>query len=298
MAVNNKITKPYETTTTHQSIGYKSVVFVMLLICSLAVFLFGPNYYQLFPTNGNTIYAASLSAVFLIAALLFKRSTRFAKYWGIAYAFFVASIVNLVSDLFGGYYTDFVRLFGIESANKTEGLAKLYDTLLVVIPIIVLMLASGANLGSLFLKRGNQSYKWGFGIGSLVLVNYFTSVLIFFGTGYELSKLSSAIVWGIVFSFSNSMLEELWVRSLFLKKMVPLIGVVGTVLLTSITFAAMHFLGVAYLPATVVPIFVVNTFTLGLACSILMLKTDSIWGAYLIHAAADLFLFIATLAAH
>jgi hypothetical protein len=29
-----------------------------------------------------------------------------------------------------------------------------------------------------------------------------------------------------------------------------------------------------------------------------MVKTDSIWGAYLIHAAADLFLFIAMLAVH
>jgi hypothetical protein len=28
----------------------------------------------------------------------------------------------------------------------------------------------------------------------------------------------------------------------------------------------------------------------------LTLKTDSLWGAFLIHAAADLFLFIATLA--
>jgi membrane protease YdiL (CAAX protease family) len=43
---------------------------------------------------------------------------------------------------------------------------------------------------------------------------------------------------------------------------------------------------------------VANTFTLGLACGILMLKTDSIWGAYLVHAAADLFLFIAILAIH
>jgi membrane protease YdiL (CAAX protease family) len=123
-------------------------------------------------------------------------------------------------------------------------------------------------------------------------------VLIFFGAGYELPKLGSAIIWGVVFSFSNSILEELWVRGLFLKKLTPLIGTAGAVLLTSTTFAAMHFLGVAYLPAAVVPIFVVNTFTMGLACGILMLKTDSIWGAYLIHAAADLFLFIATLAVH
>jgi membrane protease YdiL (CAAX protease family) len=54
---------------------------------------------------------------------------------------------------------------------------------------------------------------------------------------------------------------------------------------------------VAFFPAVAVPIFVANTFTLGLACGILMLKTDSIWGAYLVHMAADVFLFIATLAA-
>jgi membrane protease YdiL (CAAX protease family) len=35
---------------------------------------------------------------------------------------------------------------------------------------------------------------------------------------------------------------------------------------------------------------------MGIACGILMLKTKSIWGAYLLHAAADLFLFIAMLA--
>ncbi len=285
-----------QTASKPRSIGYKAVVAAVLLVCSFAVFLLGPNYYPLFPTNGNTIYAASLSAVFLVAALLFKRSPRLVKYWAIAYAFFVASVVNLISILFGNYYTDFVRLFDIADPNKTMGLAKVYDTLLVVIPIIGLTLISRADLGSLFLKRGNLNYKWGFGVGSLVLVNYFTSVLIFFGTGYELPKLGSAILWGLVFSLSNSLLEELWIRGLFMKKMVPLIGVAGTVVITSITFAAMHFLGVAYLPATAVPIFVINTFTLGLACSILMLKTDSIWGAYLIHAAADLFLFIATLA--
>ena len=46
----------------------------------------------------------------------------------------------------------------------------------------------------------------------------------------------------------------------------------------------------------VLPIFVLNTLTLGLACGYLMMKSDSIWGAVLIHAAADLFLFISVLA--
>ena len=297
--VNTTETDKSAASSNARMIGNRIILFVVLLVCSLSVFLFGANYYELFPTNGNTLYATSTTAVFLGAALLLKRNNNLAKYWGIAYAFFVASAVNLISTLFGDYYIDFVHLFGpATDPNKADALAKVYDSLLVVIPILVLTVLSGANLNSLYLKIGNQARQWGFGIGALVLVNYFTSVLIFFGSGYDLPKLGSAIIWGVVFSFSNSILEELWVRGLFLKKLVPLIGVVGTVLLTSITFAAMHFLGVAYLPAAVIPIFVANTFTLGLALGILMLKTESIWGAFLIHAAADLFLFIATLAAH
>ncbi len=285
------------TSTNVISLGYKTILSVILLACSFAVFLLGPNYSTLFPTNGNTLYAVIVAALFLLAAVLFKRSEKLAKYSPIAFVFFIASIVNLVADLFGSYQGNFVRLLGFEQeTNPGLGLGKLYETLLAVIPILVLTLVSGANLRSLYLGKGNVNYKWGFGIGALFVINYLTSVLIFFGTGYEMSQLGSVILWGAVFAFCNSMLEELWVRGIFMKKLLPLVGVAGTILLTSIWFSAMHFLAVAYMPLTVVPIFVFNTLTLGLACGIIMVKTDSIWGAYLIHAAADLFLFIAMLA--
>jgi membrane protease YdiL (CAAX protease family) len=290
---------PYQASTKDRPIAFKAILFAILLVCSMAVFLFGANYSGRFPTNGNTIYAASISGVFLIAALLFKRNKKLARYWPVAFVFFIASMVNLVSDLFGGYYITFLHFFGVSSeSNPGIGLGKLYDMLLVVISILVLTILSGADLRSLYLAKGNQNYKWGFGIGALLVVNYLSSVLIFFGTGYKVSEVGSVILWGIIFAFSNSLLEELWVRGLFLKKLLPLVGTVGTVVLSSTWFGALHFLSVAYMPATLIQIFVINTFTMGLACAILMLKTDSIWGAYLIHAAADLFLFIAMLAIH
>lgn len=280
-------------------IASKFAWFVLLLACSLAIFLLGPKHYPLFPTNGNVIYAASLTGIFLVAAIGLKRSENLSKYWGISYAFFIASAVILVTDLLGKYSFDFRQTFGRGAGeNQIMALDKVYETLLVVITILGLTLISGANLGSIFLTKGNAAHKWGLMIGGMLLVDYFTSVLIFFGSGYALPKLASAIGWGLVFAFSNSMLEELWMRGIFIKKLIPILGGVGTVLLTSMSFAAMHFLGVAYLPLAVVPIFVVNTLVMGLACGLLMVKTDSIWGAYLIHAAADLFLFIATLAVH
>jgi membrane protease YdiL (CAAX protease family) len=292
------ITSPRETAINPQSIGYKVVMFVVILICSLAVFVLGSNYVRLFPTNGNLAYAISLTGFFLVTALIFKRSANLAKYWLLAYAFFIASAVNLVSVLFGDYNTRFVDFFGYTSdVNRIYALAKMYEVLLIVIPIIVLTLLSGADLGSVFVKLGNQNYKWGFFVGGMVLVDFFTSVLIFFGTGYELPKLGSAVLWGFVFSICNAFSEELWIRGLFIKKITPILGIAGSVLLTSTTFAVLHMTSVAYLPSIAVPIFLINTFILGLACGILMAKTDSIWGAYLIHIAADVFLFIATLAA-
>ncbi len=285
--------------TTTSGVMTRVGLFIVFLACSLAIYLLGANYYPLFPTNGNLLYNACVCVFFLAVAILLKRTNVLTKYWGVAYAFFIAASVNLVSIIFTRYQTDVLRIFGAPpETNAGLALGKLYDTVLVVIPILVLTLMVRSDIGSLYLKVGNLNRKWGLGIGALVLVNYFTSVLIFHAMDYKASQLLGAILWGVVFSFSNSILEELWIRGLILRKFLTLIGSAGAVLLTSITFASLHFLGVAYLPASVIPIFVANTFTLGLACGILMLKTDSIWGAYLIHAAADLFLFIATLAYH
>ncbi len=81
-----------------------------------------------------------------------------------------------------------------------------------------------------------------------------------------------------------------------MKKLQPVMGFTATLLLTSTWFALLHLFAVAYMPVAVIPFYVINTLSLGLGCGYLMLKSESIWGATLIHAAADLFLFVATLA--
>jgi membrane protease YdiL (CAAX protease family) len=272
---------------------------LIILAVSMVVFLISPKHAPLFPTNGNPIFAASVSAVLLLAAFLFKRSARLTKFWPLAYAFFVASIYNLTADLFGRYEPAILGWFGVaQGTNPGIGVGKVYELFLAAVPFIALTLLSGADLRSIYLTKGNINYKWGLGIGALFLVNYLTSVLMFYGTGYTLPKLGSAILWGLVFAMCNSMLEELWVRGLFMKKLLPLVGVVGTITLTSIWFGAMHLLAVVYMPPFAIPVYVINTITMGIACAILMVKTDSIWGAFGLHAAADLFLFIAMLAIH
>ena len=46
------------------------VLFVVFLVCEMAIFILGSNYFEIFPTNKNLTYNLVTSAVFLVAALL------------------------------------------------------------------------------------------------------------------------------------------------------------------------------------------------------------------------------------
>jgi membrane protease YdiL (CAAX protease family) len=271
------------------------ILFIVFLVCELAIFILGSNYFEIFPTNRNLTYNLVTCAVFLAAALLFKYSKRWSQYWLVTYAFFVASVAYPTTLLTLDWVRGLMGKFAL-TPDTTNGLAvgKLLEVILIVVPILVLTKLSGADMGSIFLKRGNM--KLSLGIGGLVFANFATSALLFFSMRFtRMELLGAAVVWGLVFSFANGFMEELWVRGIFLKRFEPFLGLHGSVWLTAIVFALMHGMAYYFMPA-VLPIFVLNTLTLGLACGYLMMKSDSIWGAVLIHAAADLFLFIAVLA--
>jgi membrane protease YdiL (CAAX protease family) len=217
------------------------------------------------------------------------------KYWQIAFAFFIAVFAVMITSLIGDWNHAFVSWSNARAGtSQFQDINKVYEMLMVVVPIIVLTKLSGADLGSIYLKRGNL--KWGLSIGALVFFNFAASAFLFFATRYtSIDTLGAAAVWGIVFSCANGFMEELWLRGIFLRRFEPVLGVGGSVLVTSIVFALMHG-GTTYLMPIAIPFMVANTLTMGLACGYLMMKTDSIWGATLIHTAADLFLFIAMLA--
>jgi membrane protease YdiL (CAAX protease family) len=270
-------------------------LFVVFLICELAIILFGSNYFDVFPTNRNLTYNLVLSGICLAAALTLRRSTRWNQYWRVAYAFFVASVAYPSTSLLADWISRLMSRLAL-SVGTPQGMAfaKACEVTAVVIPIIVLTKLSGADLGSIFLKRGNL--KPGLGIGGLVFVNFATSALLFFAMRFSsMDLLGAAVLWGLVFSFANGFMEELWLRGIFLKRFEPFIGIHGSVWCTAIIFALMHGFAYYFMP-TVLPVFVLNTLTLGLACGYLTMKSDSLWGAVMIHAAADLFLFVSVLA--
>ena len=270
-------------------------LFILFLACGIAIFVLGSNYYDIFPTNRNLLYNLGLSAVFLMATLGFKSVDRLQKYWPVAFAFFVTSLAMPLTLLLSGWTNSILGWFNLmDSTALGMAIAKVWEMMVIVIPMLVLIKLSGADLGSIYLKRGNL--KLGLSVGALVWFNFATSVFLFFALRFtSMEKLGAAIVGGLIFSFTNGFMEEVWLRGIFLKRFQPFLGVGGSVLLTAIVFALFHG-NAAYLPSIALPFMIANTVTLGLACGYLIMKTDSIWGAVIIHAAADLFLFIAMLA--
>jgi membrane protease YdiL (CAAX protease family) len=274
---------------------HRAGLFAIFLVFGLAIFFFGCNYYEIFSTNRNIVYQITISAVFLLMALWARRVERWNKYRSAVWAFFIASMVVTVTSLLGGWSDAILEQFDLTVAtSQGNAVAKVYEMAMVVVPIAVLTKLSGADLGSIFIKRGNL--KMGLGFGLLVFFNLATAAFLFFAERFtSADRLLAAAVWGLVFAFANGFLEELWLRGIFLKRFEPLLGLGGSVLLTSIVFAMMHG-GAMYLTPAAIPFMLANTFTLGLACGYLMMKADSILGAVLIHAGADIFLFVAMVA--
>lgn len=268
---------------------------ILFLVCEAAIFIFGSYYFDAFPTNKNLSYNLAVSAVFLIATLRFKYDKRLKKHWQIPLVFFAASVAFPFTAIFDDWIRAVLGWFAVTTeTSKGQAIEKMCEMLLKIVPILVLVKLSGADMGSIFLKRGNL--KLGLGISWLVFFFLGTATFMFAVQRFtSVETLVAAVIWGLVFSFVNSFMEELWLRGIFLKRFTPMIGINGAVWVTSLIFASMHSFAFYFDPFAL-SFFFVNTLALGLGCGFLMVKSDSLWGAVVIHAASDFFLFVAVLA--
>jgi membrane protease YdiL (CAAX protease family) len=286
---------------THRT--YRSLVFVLFLAGGLMIFLLGNNWNSLFPTNDSTLYKWSLPGLFLALAAALRRSKRFQEYWGIAFALFVASFANALNWYCGNWLAGLLP----RAVSTAQELAvdKLAQAIPVVFSILLLMRLSGHDLGSLFLKKGNLRWGLRFGLISFgVWAAIFAVIAVLqasappgqglFATGVPLATIVAAVPWIVVWAFTNSLMEELWFRGVFLRKLTPVLGAAATVLVTALVFALPHF-GATYIAPVERVIFAIIVFGLGLVNGSVMLKTDSIWGSVLFHAGYDLLIIIPVL---
>lgn len=282
---------------------YRSLVFVLFLIGGLMIFLLGNNWYSLFPTNDSTLYKWSLPILFLVLAVALRRSERFQECWEIALALFIASFANALNWHLGNWLAHFLPL-AVSTAQEIA-VDKLSQCIPVALSILLLTRLAGNDLGSIFLKKGNL--RWGLRFG-LISFGIFAGIFVVIAvlqsnapssegitaTGVPLAAIVAAIPWIIVFIFTNSLMEELWFRGIFLRKLSPLLGASASVLVTALVFGIPH-LGATYIAPMWTVIFAIIVFALGLVNGSVMLRTDSIWGSVLFHAGYDLMVIIPVL---
>lgn len=106
----------------------KSGLFTLFLLCAIVVFILGDNHQSTLPTNYNLYYEAGTTALFLVAVVGLRLLLRGKLNWPIAYAFFCAAAVRLVTTLTVGLREALFRDIGIVSGtNQQIGAGKVAD---------------------------------------------------------------------------------------------------------------------------------------------------------------------------
>jgi len=271
----------------------RAALFSLFLVCALLVFVFGVDYHTRFWTNSSGAFKAGVSALFLAAMLVLRRSERGRAYWPIALAFLAASLANVSTGYLAAPAQRWVLGLAGATVATPEGQmwGKLVDVVLKLAPIFALLWLAHEGLGSVFIRRGKLG--WSLGIGLLALFNFVaTSIAVAASRGGDMSPVFANLPWWFGFSLINAFMEEIWFRGLFLRRLEPAIGAGGALLLTTLAFGTSH-LFATYIDLWGMVTFGIITYTLGMAWGLLMHKTDTLWGSVLFHTAGDVYGLVA-----
>lgn len=261
---------------------------LLFLLFGLVIFVVFSHMRPMLPQTADLIGRIVMSAAFLAAALLARRSRRLERYWPVLFACFVASVATAID-----YYLpsrDWLLQLLHVSIDTPVGLAldKLDSSVVIVASVIGLTLISGSDLSSLYLQKGQLRKSLTIGLIAFIVAaaGAIPVAQLFFGArNLQLGQVWSWLPWILIFVFANAFNEELLFRGLFLKKYGPLAGRFCANLVITIPFA-LHHAGVSYTPDALM--FLAILLPLSLAWGFVMQKTDTLWGSVLFHAGTDI----------
>lgn len=255
------------------------------------VFVLGLNYLRFIPENLQDAYKFALPLLFLVAYFVSQKVLPDQKVVFLAY--FLVSLGWILD-----YYLteEIVKLLSLDKGTVSGfAFTMVISTLLVTAPVITGWLLAGQELSSIYLQ-GWQN-RWGIlvGLAGLILFGGL-GVLQALNEGLTFNIIMAAIPMALVFSLANGFREELVYRAVFLKHFQANIGLIATIIVTTLVFAAAH-INVSYSPADLV-VFALVLVIIGIVGSLIMVKTGSLFGAVLFHAGADVLLIMGLLSSH
>ncbi len=245
-------------------------------------------------------FLLGLSALFLSVAILTRRGQSLRRYWEIPFAFFVFTIAGAADTIFLHGFIDNV-LHETSSTNNPLAstvlgtvLAQLVSTLSIVIPIILLTMASGNDLSSIFIDKARIRRGLVVSIISFLGFYVFTGLGLaqglFPNNGITLSRFIALTPALLVLVLSNGIREELWFRGIFLKKYGKFLRPLPSNMLAAIIFTSFH-IQVQY-TRSLLP-FLGITLILGLWLGYLMQRSGNIVAPGIFHAGSDIPIYLA-----
>jgi membrane protease YdiL (CAAX protease family) len=247
-------------------------------------------YVAFIPGNIRIIIKSTMVGLSLFGWIFSSRRGNLVQYKQLAAAFFSISLGVLISHFIGTLPNQL--LGNTLSTFPGIAMAKFGEALPIIGSIILIHFITGGNLDGLFLTGGNWKFvlvSGTIGTGIFLLLAAIQAI----GLRLSSSTILSALPWILIFIFSNALMEELWFRALFIKKLEPMIGWMGTLIITSVVFAGIHISSTYVID---IVSFVGVTLVLGLIWAWLIRKANSIWPAVFIHAAGDVLVILGFLA--
>jgi membrane protease YdiL (CAAX protease family) len=268
----------------------KAGIAILLLLCGFLVFVFGTNYYYIFPTNDSQLYRVVLAVIFLGAALILRRNQSLQSYSWIAYAFFISILIYFLTSLTAEMRDAFFRSIHLTFGTaRHAALSKIFEATLTILVIIFLTLLWGEKLSTLYIRKGRLGLSLFIGL-CMLTINTTTGIVTGAALGQAGEQIIAQLPWVLLLALANGLMEELMFRGLFLRKYASLIGMPGAIIVTSIIFTVMHS-AASYMNPLEAVLFQLIIFPMALLFGYIMHKTDNVWGAALFHAGSDVFLF-------
>lgn len=255
--------------------------FLLLFAAGMLVYFVG-GYLTALPHGIRAAIKIALPLVLLVLTWTCRRVGALRPWAPAALALFAASCGFLAAWLFAD------RLLGAFGMTATSlpgiAAAKLVESGLIVGGVLLAARAGGLRPVDLYLRRGRVRSWLPAGLASF---GVFAALFLWQwrSSGLGAATLFDAAPWIGIFVLANGLLEELHFRGLLLAPFGELLGRSGANLCIALFFTLAH-APVQY-AAEIVP-FLLLVFALAWTWGFLIQRTDSLWGAVLFHAGADL----------
>jgi membrane protease YdiL (CAAX protease family) len=159
--------------------------------------------------------------------------------------------------------------------------------------MLLLTLIAGDDLKRIFIQRGKWRPALSFGGGSFLVSGVIACLPSIYPGGF-ISSLPAVTLWLFVFTFSHAIMEQRWLRGIFLRKYERLTGKQSAIIVTALVFGATH-LNTTYAFPGSGWIFGLVVFVLGWIGAEAMYKCSGLIAPILFHVAYDLVVIVPVL---